>query len=305
MSRTYPDIYVPDAIAESLAQLPPIPTPPQRPYFQPPPQVIPFRALLPLAPLLILLLISLASQSSAFFLLAFLLFLLGNVVLIGGALITYPQRRKRFLKRVQQYQKKYQHYTQQVEQLHRIEKVSDYQRHLQQIQNTLSTTVPPLPISTNVQKGVSEAHFLAHLNHYFPGRIHTDLGLKIPRYQYPYTPDFCYIQGDLHIDIEIDEPYIYKTQKPYHCYPDPRETKRHTFFLARHWLIIRFAEEQVCRHPKSCCKAIAQLVGQITRTPLDESWSTISDLKPVPRWDEAIAQSMVQRRYRDSYLRVF
>lgn len=304
MSRTYPDLYLPDAIAESLAQLPPLPSPPPRPYFQTP-QVIPFRVLFPLAPLLLLLLISLLSQSPAFFLLAFLLFMLGNITLIGGALITYPQRRQRFLKRVQHYQQKYQHYTRQVEQLHRIEKVSDYQRHLRQIQSTLSRTVAPLTLSKNTQKGASEVHFLTYLNRYFPEKIYTDLGLKIPHYKYPYTPDFCYIEGDLHIDIEIDEPYVYKTQKPYHCYPDPRETKRHTFFLTRHWLIIRFAEEQVCRSPKSCCKAIAQLVGQVTRTPLDESWSPISDLKPVPRWDEAIAQSMIERRYRDTYLRSF
>lgn len=305
MSRSYPDIYWPDAIADAIAQLPPMPTLPDRPKMQvQSPQVVPLKAILPLVPLLLFTIVSFASQITALCVLAIVLFV-ANVALIGGALLTYPQRRKQFEKNVQQYEQKYQHYIRQVEQLQRIENDPHYQSHLTQIQDTLNQTVAPAPLSRSktAQKGVSETQFLTYLNHYFPGQIYTELGFKIPRYKYPYTPDFCYVQENLHIDIEIDEPYVYKIKRPYHCYPDERETQRHAFFLARNWIIIRFAEEQVCRYPQSCCKAIAQLVSQITRTPLDKTWTAVSDLKPVPRWDEAIARSMVKSHYRNTYLR--
>ena len=53
---------------------------------------------------------------------------------------------------------------------------------------------------------------------YFPGKIHTKLTLKIPNFDHPYTPDFAYIDErlNLYIDIEIDEPYVYRTGKPTH-----------------------------------------------------------------------------------------
>lgn len=79
------------------------------------------------------------------------------------------------------------------------------------------------------QKGRHEIFFQQHLNKYFPGNIHNNLQVIIPGFQYPYTPDFAYISknNNLHIDIELDEPYTYKNgKKPTHYGGSRKDAKR-------------------------------------------------------------------------------
>jgi very-short-patch-repair endonuclease len=46
----------------------------------------------------------------------------------------------------------------------------------------------------------------------------------------------------------------------YNCHDD----RRNQFFLDRGCVSIRFAEEQIIKHPHSCAAAIAQLIANIT-----------------------------------------
>jgi hypothetical protein len=71
---------------------------------------------------------------------------------------------------------------------------------------------------------------------------------------YPYTADFAYIEPamNLHIDIEVDEPYDYTSRQPRHYIGLETEKKRNRFFTDRLWIVIRFSEEQVVRWPDSC-----------------------------------------------------
>ncbi|PSF33925.1 hypothetical protein C7H19_19595 [Aphanothece hegewaldii CCALA 016] len=153
-------------------------------------------------------------------------------------------------------------------------------------------------------RGQSEKRFESYLKSYFPGRIYT--GLTIHRYkkEYPYTPDFVYIdkQSNLHIDIEIDEPYGYKTGQPIHYVGLEKDDERNEFFLDRLWIVIRFSEEQVIRSPKSCCKAIAQVIADVMGGELPAELAMVSSLQPCPRWTYEEAAQMAAQDYRSRYL---
>ena len=119
-----------------------------------------------------------------------------------------------------------------------------------------------------------------------------------------YTPDFAYIDErlNLHIDIEIDEPYVYHSGKPTHYLYAGKDRKRNDFFNDRGWIVIRFSEEQVARYPHSCCKTIARQIAEITReTSILNRFDNISDLQQQRQWTEAEAREMAERRIRDRY----
>ena len=97
-----------------------------------------------------------------------------------------------------------------------------------------------------------------------------------------YTPDFAYIdeKTNLHIDIEIDEPYGYKSKKPLHYSGLEKEKIRDEFFLDCLWIVIRFSEEQIVKYPQSCCQEIAKVINQITR--YNSVLSSFTNIKQLP-----------------------
>lgn len=161
--------------------------------------------------------------------------------------------------------------------------------------------------STNSRapSGAGEQFFERYLHHYFGNNIHTKLAVKL--YQdFPYTPDFAYIDLDsnLHIDIEIDEPYSYKEKKPIHCIGDNKERVRNDHFKSRGWLVIRFAEKQVVEQPHECCALLAQIISELTEKhyPMSLNKQSVGEVNPVRRWTYSEAVQMSQENYRDSYL---
>ncbi|MGA9377823.1 MAG: hypothetical protein WBV73_03385 [Phormidium sp.] len=68
-------------------------------------------------------------------------------------------------------------------------------------------------------------------------------------------------------------------------------------------MVIRFAEEQVCRWPDSCCKTIATVVSQVLGNSLPSEFTNVPDLPPIDRWTEAQAQLMAEHNYRNRYLK--
>lgn len=131
--------------------------------------------------------------------------------------------------------------------------------------------------------------------------------MQNPKYSedYPYTPDFAYIDAllDLHIDIEIDEPYAAKKREPTHFIGLESQRTRDKHFQQRGWIVIRFSEEQVVRWPDSCCKTVAESIANITNTPLIlKQFDGVADLKPMQQWTEHEALEMAKNSYREQYL---
>jgi hypothetical protein len=161
-------------------------------------------------------------------------------------------------------------------------------------------------VSSQAQKGVSEAFFLTHLQEHFPGWV--DYG-KV--YQpsawdekYAYSADIeLLLPCGLGIQIEIDEPYDGKTGSPHHCYDSGKDRKRDDFFLRGNWMIIRFSERQVVESPSCCSGVIAERVLELTQ---DERWRGLAhlaqEIKPERCWNTKIAKQKADRQERREYL---
>lgn len=183
------------------------------------------------------------------------------------------------------------------------ENIARYQQ--EQLLLSLRQTEPHDGENSKAQEGFSEAKFYAHLNHHFKGKVHRGLTSRIPNYEYPYSLDFTYIDRSLslYIDIEVDEPYVHKTGEPTHFDGATKDARRNNHFLAKNWLVIRFAEEQVARYPKGCCKAIAQLIAEVIGDSLElNQFSRTEDLPTMRQWTEAEAAQMAEKNYRQTYL---
>lgn len=153
-------------------------------------------------------------------------------------------------------------------------------------------------------KGVSEDKFKRYVVKYFGSRIFTEIQVKQPYSNRPYEPDFAYIdhQLGLHIDIEIDEPYVYKSLEPIHYRDHYNDNNRDSVFNGKGWVVIRFSEEQVVRQPDECCKVIAQVIHYLTNQPFFlDKFNSIDDLTRAPQWTEAEAEDMARKQYRDTY----
>jgi hypothetical protein len=117
--------------------------------------------------------------------------------------------------------------------------------------------------------GRSENTLYFHLLRWFPGMIYRNYILEIFLESDPYVPDIIFqdIVTNIHIDIEIDEPYSLSDQAPIHCIdlgPDS-EKKRNVFFNNHGWIVIRFSESQVLTDPESCCRFVAKVMFNVTR----------------------------------------
>ncbi len=155
---------------------------------------------------------------------------------------------------------------------------------------------------SNAQRGRHESKLRNCLSEYFPGKIHDDLYLTIPGFDHPYSPDIAYIDDttNLHIDIEVDEPYTYTTREPHHCIGS--DDKRNRFFLDRYWLVIRFSEEQVVCHTQSCCKVVAQTIAKVTGDDkILYGFRSVRDLPKMPGWTYDQALEMEKRNIRQKY----
>lgn len=221
---------------------------------------------------------------------------------------TFPERKRkhddyvrRYPKELQIYRQSKQRHQEEVKKVLSPENVANYRR--QQLLLTLKQTEPNDGKNSKAQEGFSEAKFYNYLKQYFKSNVQRGLTLKIPNFDFPYSPDFAYIDQstNLYIDIEIDEPYAYQSNKLTHFVG--KDDRRNKFFIDKGWLVIRFCEEQVVRYPHSCCKAIAQLISDVLGNSLEISqFIDVPDLHPVKQWTESEAANMADKNYRQTYL---
>lgn len=173
------------------------------------------------------------------------------------------------------------------------------------VQQVLQQTKLPAGIHHRAPQGHSEPQFNRDLWQYFPGKIHTGLLIEHPGCNQPYVPDFAYIDPhlNLHIDIEVDEPYTHDRQKPLHYLNCPKDQQRNHWFLAAGWVVIRFSELQVVKCSLSCCKTIASTIATITGdNTIMAPFRQVPSLKPDRRWTAAEAADMAATAHRSTYL---
>ncbi len=171
------------------------------------------------------------------------------------------------------------------------------------LHSTIAVPLASIGTHHKAPKGRSETQFERDLWQYFPGKIHTGLLIKRPDLIQPYVPDFAYLDKDIAIDIEIDEPYTHDTRQPLHYLNCPKDAARNKFFLDHGWSIIRFSEAQIIRSPASCCKTIASTIA--TRTgdsSIMAPFRQVPTLKPDRRWTKDQAEHLAAQNYREQYL---
>jgi Protein of unknown function (DUF559) len=104
---------------------------------------------------------------------------------------------------------------------------------------------------------------------------------------------------NLHIDIEIDEPYVYETGQPTHYLNGDKDTRRNAFFLERGWIVIRFSEEQVMKFGQGCCREVAQVIASLLgEETVLIPFQNVAPLTPVRRWGEQEAIQMAEKKIR-------
>lgn len=136
--------------------------------------------------------------------------------------------------------------------------------------------------------------------------------------EYFYYPDLLVLDesAGMLFDIEIDEPYSYKDGLPTHFLNFIKKERselwcndgyRDEFFSDSGIWTVRFAEEQVIKHPKECLELIdrivthhqANIIANDFLIPLND-WGSRGML--VARWTYDDAQNMAEQKYRNSYL---
>ncbi len=80
---------------------------------------------------------------------------------------------------------------------------------------------------------------------------------------------------------------------------------KNKLFIAKiNWLVILFYELQVVKYPDACCKAIAQIISQITGNYRGlVQLQNFDNLLPHKQWTVKEATYMAKIKFRKSYLR--
>jgi hypothetical protein len=175
--------------------------------------------------------------------------------------------------------------------------IQDYRQKL--IRDFFKNTREPEKVDNPYITGVSEEPFFQFLksksSDFIKGYSIVD-DISTNRY---YVPDIVYFNrhtGVL-IDIEIDEPYLGSDGTPIHYvgYDD----RRNNFFTSNGWIVIRFAEEQVVKHPEQCYSFIEHFTNRIKVAQFDPDYDCITTIS---HWTKDDAHKMAFVRTRNKYL---
>lgn len=137
--------------------------------------------------------------------------------------------------------------------------------------------------STNsIKRGKSEIDFLEILISELKDLVKIDIQ-PLDRI---YFPDFVLIcpKTDLHIDIEIDEPYSLEGKMPIHY--KGADITRNDYFLNYNWCIIRFSENQIVNQPLECIKTIKSIYSAILN--MEKEFENFGLYNPVWTYEDAI-----------------
>ena len=174
------------------------------------------------------------------------------------------------------------------------------------IADVLKKSQKPNHFSFN-KKGISEDYFENYLNRWFKGKIFKNYSFFISDENQPYQPDFIFQDTSIHIDIEVDEPYIYESGVPIHFineYGIDEDILRNSFFVnQKGWVVIRFSEEQIIKQPNECCKVIAKTILDLTgNSEYYNKLTTYGEVIKIKKWTFLDAKLMAEKNIRKEYL---
>ncbi|MCR8666219.1 hypothetical protein NO995_00850 [Aestuariibaculum sp. M13] len=157
----------------------------------------------------------------------------------------------------------------------------------------------------NNRKGYKEEEFFSVLKQYFSDyfEVLDDIILAVGEGVNPYEPDIAMISKgtkNIHLDIEIDEPYAGVSRKLTHCYPE--DMARDNFFVERGWLVVRFTEYQVHHQIMECLNFIAKLISKIDNSIEINELFSYEQVKREPCWNLNKAGVWESINYRENYL---
>lgn len=170
------------------------------------------------------------------------------------------------------------------------------------------TILYPYRRRKTARTGHIEMYFLNQLRKYLPSQIKPihDICINIADESRPYEPDIAlFVKGcdTIRIDVEIDEPYAALTKEPIHyitCGDEYRDE-----VLNRHgWIVVRFAEKQIKKHPESCILYLVKLVNDlIPEIVIPQNLLNATPLPPMKRWTKNEAIKMAANGEREEYLK--
>ncbi len=169
-------------------------------------------------------------------------------------------------------------------------------RHQLIIKRLKTQSAAPKRLRRMTARGRSEERFYDYLVRHF-GRAFIRKSMQLGDFELPYAPDFCWIDesAGLHIDIEIDEPYVANTLEAIHY--KGADTDRNDYFTQQGWLVIRFSEEQIVKYPEACCEQIEALRQFVLYLRTD-----LPVLVPVaPHWSRKEAEEMAKKGSRNYF----
>ncbi|QHT66720.1 hypothetical protein GXP67_08635 [Rhodocytophaga rosea] len=209
--------------------------------------------------------------------------------------------------RLKDYEQKMKEYNQKLKELQTEASIKAW-KHKQIIEILKSqTTLPKHYRRDSNSKGRLENIFLGRLKDWFGDYIYTGLIINNFVDKEPYQPDYIFIDTNtnLHIDIEIDEPYVSHNKQPIHYWSGEYyvDKDRNSYFIKHNWIVIRFAEEQIVKYPDECCKYIAKIVSElISNNQFLQKMNAVSYLLEVNHWTYEEAKEMAINNYRDKYI---
>ncbi|RCJ19086.1 hypothetical protein A6770_32415 [Nostoc minutum NIES-26] len=167
----------------------------------------------------------------------------------------------------------------------------------------LEPIVLPSKSNESTKLGASEMEFAAILQKYFEPYIFSQQQLLPLNHKAAYSADFLFVEPNtnLHIDLEIDEPFTFETHEPIHCVG--MDDYRNKCFVQANWIVLRFAEEQVASQPLRCLRVLANVISKYT---LNNSWQLlfkdVERLTPIWQWTANKSHELSRKNYRNFYL---
>jgi hypothetical protein len=170
-------------------------------------------------------------------------------------------------------------------------------------QGNLSPLILPSKSNESTKLGASEFEFGLILKKYFDPDIFSQQQLLPLNHKVAYSADFLFVEPNtnLHIDLEIDEPFTLLTNQPIHCVG--MDDYRNKCFVEANWIVLRFAEEQVKSQPQRCLRVLANVIYQYTN---NDSWrllfQDVERLTPLWQWTTKQSHKLLKGNYRNRYL---
>ena len=171
------------------------------------------------------------------------------------------------------------------------------------------TIVFPYRRKKTSRRGYTEAFFEELVKKQFESKdfeVIGDASILLHNGFHPYEPDIAIIEksniNNIRIDIEVDEPYSGLTRRPTH-YINCGDEVRDINLASAGWIVIRFNEEAIVKHPHECLAYIARVLEQVASEYRRPEHLKIP-IQTHSKWTMEESIKMATNRYRESYLNI-